>query len=350
MMDQQHPSTPLKARSSKRASTRKTEPEPSIVDPTAAARLAIEESPTDTAAPAMPTSRTVVTTGWHDLSEEVYHADPCPAPSLSSHTAMNIIGKSLLHAWRGHPRSPLFEPNMLGTAADRGSAAHALLFGGKTIEPIAADDFRTAAAREARDQARSQGRIPMLQRDIEGLSLMIKPAQQRFADLHDGAYLCEQSAIWRRADTPAGWRRGRIDTLSPSRALIVDYKTTEAAVDALSCERRIADMGLHIQAAAYVDAVETLQPELLGRVRFVFQWQEQKAPYALSPPIEMSEAFMSLGRAQWLAAGRLWDLALKHGVFPGYSSYPHLACPPSWELSRWEERQLADPTLAGVTS
>lgn len=348
MMDQQHPSITPPTRSSRRASAAKTAPKAAIADPAASA--ATESPASETSAPTMPAQRIIATTGWHDLSEEVYHADPCPAPSLSSHTAMNIMSKSLLHAWRGHPRSPVFEPHVLGTAADRGSAAHALLFGGRAIEPIHADDFRTAAAREARDRARSLGRIPMLQREIEGLLLMVNPAQQRFADLHEGAYLYEQSAIWRSGDTEAGWRRGRIDTISPSRALIVDYKTTEAAVDALSCERRIADMGLHIQAAAYVDAVETLHPELMGRVRFVFQWQEQKAPYALSPPIEMSEAFMSLGRAQWLAAGRLWDLALKHNAFPGYSPHPHLACPPPWELSRWDERLAADPRLAEVTS
>ena len=295
-------------------------------------------------------ARFVATTGWHELTEEAYHADPCPAPSLSSHTAMSIIGKSLLHAWRGHPRSPVFEPYTLGAAADRGSAAHALLFGGKAIEPIAADDYRTGAAREARDRARSLGRIPMLQKDVEGLLLMTKPARERFASMHGGTYLCEQSAIWRSGETEAGWRRARMDTLSVSRGLIVDYKTTEGAVDALSCERRIADMSLQIQAAAYVEAVETLHPELLGRVRFIFQWQEQKAPYALSPPIEMSEAFMSLGRAQWRAACRLWDVALKHGSFPGYSPHPHLACPPPWELSRWEERQLADPALGEVAS
>ena len=347
-MDQQHPGTAAAAGNSRRASPRKKAPDARYPDPILTP--ATEETPQQMPAPTVSSARTIVTTGWHDLSEEAYHADPCPAPSLSSHTAMNIIGKSLLHAWRGHPRSPMFEPSILGTSADRGSAAHALLFGGKAIEPIAADDFRTAAAREARERARSLGRIPMLEREIEGLMLMVKPAQQRFADLHEGAYLCEQSAIWRAGDTEAGWRRGRIDTLSPSRALIVDYKTTEAAVDALSCERRIADMGLHIQAAAYVDAVETLHPELMGRVRFVFQWQEQKAPYALSPPIDMSEAFMSLGRTQWLAAGRLWDLALKHGAFPAYSPHPHLACPPPWELSRWEERLAADPSLAEVMS
>lgn len=106
----------------------------------------------------------------------------------------------------------MFEPQTLGTVVYRGSAAHALLFGGKAIEPIAADNFRTAAAREARDRARWLGRIPMLEWEIEGLMLMVKPAQQRFADLHEGAYLCEQSAIWRAGDTEAGWRRALLRT------------------------------------------------------------------------------------------------------------------------------------------
>lgn len=284
----------------------------------------------------------IATMGWHDLSEEQYHADPCPAPSLSSHTAITVVTKSLLHAWRGHPRSPGFEPSVMGAAADRGSAAHALLFGGKPIEAIMADDYRSTAAREARDKARALGRIPLLAKEIEGLMAMVGPARERLHQLHDGSFLCEQSAIWRSG---SGWRRARIDTISPSRLLIVDYKTTEAGVDALSCERRVADMGLQIQAAAYVEAVERLHPELMGRVRFMFQWQEQKPPYALSPPIEMSEAFLSLGRAQWTAACHLWDQALKHNAFPGFSAHPHLACPPPWELSRWEERCIADPRI-----
>ncbi len=285
--------------------------------------------------------------GWHDLSEEDYHADPCPSPSLSSHAAMTIISESLMHAWRRHPRSPLFTARTLGAAADRGSAAHALLFGGKEVEAIDAEDFRTGAAREARDRARASGRIPLLAKDAHALAAMIEPARERFAELYGRPFLAEQSALWRAGD---GWRRARMDSLSADRGMIVDYKTTEGAVDPLSCERRIADMGLQIQAAAYVEAVEALHPELTGRVRFIFQWQEQRAPYALSPPMEMSEAFLSLGRAQWQAACHLWDKAIRHGAFPGFSPHPHLACPPPWELSRWEERMRQDLMNDGAAS
>ncbi len=125
MMDQQHPAPTPSARP-RRASAPKAASASTAPDPTTAAAT----SPSATPAPVIPTTRSVLTAGWHHLEEEAYHADPCPAPSLSSHTAMNVIGKSLLHAWRSHPRSPMFEPYTLGTAADRGSAAHALLVGG----------------------------------------------------------------------------------------------------------------------------------------------------------------------------------------------------------------------------
>ncbi|RYD85628.1 MAG: hypothetical protein EOP84_01865 [Verrucomicrobiaceae bacterium] len=276
-MEQQHPTT--EPRSRKRAA--KADVAQLATTPPSVALA--------TPAPAVPL---VTTPGWHELAEEAYHSDPCPAPSLSSHVAMTVISKSLMHAWRSHPKSPGFEPSVLGAAADRGSAAHALLFGGKAIEAILADDFRTAAARDARDKARAAGRIPMLSKDVEGLAGMIEPARQRFHDLHGGAFLCEQTAVWRDPiSAHAGWRRARIDTVSTSRALIVDYKTTEGAVDALSCERRIADMGLQVQAAAYVDAVENLHPDLMGRVKFIFQWQEQKAPMPCLHPSRCRKPF-----------------------------------------------------------
>jgi hypothetical protein len=209
-----------------------------------------------------------------------------------------------MHAWRACPRSPVFEESLVGGAADRGSAVHALLLGGRAIEVVEADDWRTAAARQARDEARAKDRIPILAKEMAGLSAMVDPIRERLSALHGGAFLTEQTAIWR--SFPGGWRRARIDTVSTDRCLIVDYKTTEALVDASSCERRIADMGLQMQAAAYVEAVETLHPELQGRVRFIFQWQEQKAPYALSPssPAPITASTPSNGSRSSSARGR----------------------------------------------
>lgn len=281
--------------------------------------------------------------GWHVMSEDEYHADPCPAPSLSASAAKTVIGKTLLHAWREHPKSPYKVKDNSSIRSDRGSAAHAVLLGGRMIVKIDAENYQTKAAKEARDNARKAGLIPILAKEFDYIDEMVEIAGPRFDMLHGGEPICEIVAIWRAASK--GWRRSRLDSIRADHRLIVDYKTTEAAVDAQSCEKRIFSDGLHIQAAAYVEAVETLHPELMGRVEFCFQWQEQKPPFALSPPIYMTEAGLELGRQQWERAGLLWDAAVKANYFPAYTSDPHHACPPSWELTRWLEREQNDNTL-----
>lgn len=281
--------------------------------------------------------------GWHEMDEEAYHADPCPSPSLSSSCAVTIITKTLLHAWRDHPKSPYTVKDRSSNKSDRGSAAHACLFGGRAVVCIEADTYQTKAAKEARDNARKGGMIPVLQKEYPYIEEMVEIAGSRFDALHGGEPICEATAIWRPKGQ--GWRRARIDSLSSDRRRIVDYKTTEASVDALACERRIFDSSYHIQAAAYIEAVEMLQPELMGRVEFVFQWQEQKPPFALSPPIVMSEAALELGRQQWERAGMLWDRAVKQNRFPAYAEASHPACPPPWEITRWEERMQNDNSL-----
>lgn len=282
--------------------------------------------------------------GWHPkMTEDEYHADPCPSPSLSASCAKTIIGKTLLHAWRDHPKSPYRTKDAPARKSERGSAAHAWLFGGKLVVAIDAETYQTKAAKEARDNARNAGHIPVLAKEFPYIEEMVEIAGPRFDALHGGEPICEVTALWKAQS--GGWRRGRIDSLSPDRRRIVDYKTTEAAVDALSCERRIFDNGFHIQAAAYIEAVETLQPELMGRVEFVFQFQEQKPPFALSPPIVMSEAALELGRQQWERAGLMWDHAVRTNFFPAYADAVHPACPPPWEITRWEERMQNDNTL-----
>lgn len=281
--------------------------------------------------------------GWHNLSEDDYHADPCPSPSLSASCAKTVIGKTLLHAWREHPKSPYKVKETAQRKTDRGSAAHAWLFGGKTIVKIEADNYQTKAAKEARDNARAAGLIPILAPEYPYIEEMVEIAGPRFDALHQGEPICEVSALWQAPSK--GWRRCRIDSMRPDRRLVIDYKTTEAAVDALSCERRMFESGYHIQAASNIEAIETLHPELMGRVEFCFQWQEQKPPFALSPPIVVSEAALELGRQQWERAGQMWDAAVKANRFPAYTDQPHVACPPPWELTRWEERMQNDNTL-----
>lgn len=287
---------------------------------------------------------TIDLVGWHEMPESEYHADPCPLPSLSASCAKTIISKSLLHAWFQHPKNPSAPPFKPSSVMEMGKAVHAAVFGGADVEIIPADSYRTKAAKEAREAATEAGKTPILQKDYDQIEAMAKTARERFTGLYGGEYHAERVAIWRCPRT-GGWRKAALDTSAKAAPIIVDYKTTKAGVDDESCKRRIFDMGLHIQAAAYEEAMEQLNPEWAGRVRFFFQWQEQDEPYALSRPIEMGEAAMTLGREQWKTAGAMWDAAVKHNEFPGYGTSPTEATPPPWEMSRWEERVLSDETL-----
>lgn len=290
-------------------------------------------------------ARTVISEpGWYDLPEDIYHTDPCPEPSLSASCAKLVIDKSLLHAWTYHPRNPSAEPFTPTTAMDIGKAVHALIFGGAKIVVIDAASYMTKAAKEARDAAHATGAIPILASRLSDLEKMANLARERFDGLYGGEYHAERVAIW-KCPRSGGWRRGMLDSSAKSAPIIVDFKTTEASVDDQACVRRIFDHGLHIQAAAYAEAMECLNPEWSGRVRFFFQWQEQTAPFALSRPIEMGEAAMTLGREQWRQAGPLWDAAVKLNTFPGYLTDPLEAAPPPWELTKWENRMIEDDRL-----
>jgi len=286
--------------------------------------------------------------GWHEMDEATYHADPCPAPALSASCAKTIIEKSLFHAWHQHPKNPDAKPFKSSEAMEIGKAVHAAVFGGASVAIIPAKSYQSKAAKEAKAEAIASGMIPILETKFPRIKKMADIARPRFEGLYGGDYHAERVAIWRCPRT-GGWRKAALDTSAKSAPIIVDFKTTEASVSDAACTRRVFDMGLHIQAAAYEEAMEQLNPEWAGRVRFLFQWQEQTEPFALSRPIEMGEAAMTLGREQWKTAGALWDAAIRHNEFPGYGTTPTEAAPPPWEFTRWEERLMTDETLNPVS-
>ena len=89
------------------------------------------------------------------MTAENYHADQIAhAPSLSRwfrpHPPQPVPAARLDCAPTAEPR-----PRAAGRRTlDHGTAAHALLFEGRKPLIVDADDWRTKAAREARDQAR----------------------------------------------------------------------------------------------------------------------------------------------------------------------------------------------------
>lgn len=285
--------------------------------------------------------------GIHDISEGVYHADPAVMPSLTASVAKVLLSQSPRHAWHAHPRlNPSFEADD-DAKFDMGTACHALLLQrGKTIQVVDAEDWRTNAAKQARDDARNAGKTPLLRKQYDAALLMAQAAREQIK-VHEeaaDAFLVgtpEQTLIWTEVvDGFEVWCRARLDWLPPEGwNVLYDYKTTgnEAHPDAWG-SRTLWDTGADIQAAFYARGFAKLRG--LPEVHFRFVVQETFEPHALCVHA-LAPAAMAMAQRKVDTALRMWAWAMRTGRWTAYPRQIAHVNPPSWIENRWlayEER------------
>ncbi|HJR01811.1 MAG TPA: PD-(D/E)XK nuclease-like domain-containing protein [Methylomirabilota bacterium] len=279
--------------------------------------------------------------GIYTMAAELYHADPCPAPSLSASMAKILLDQSPLHAWTAHPKlNPHFEREDDGKF-DLGTAAHAyVLEGAERFEVVPFYDWRKKEAQALRDEIRAAGKIPLLQEQV-GRVLMMAKACQRQLDVFtprpfsDGR--AEETVIWQE---PNGvWCRARLDWIATDESQIWDYKTTEGSAHPEAWARGpLFGNGYDIQAAFYRRGVQMVggpDPE------FTFVVQEAYDPHALSV-IGLEPGVRDLGTKKVLRAIELWGECLKSGHWPGYPTRVASAELPPWEETRWMQREYME--------
>lgn len=278
--------------------------------------------------------------GFFNWTETEYHADPCPSPSLSSSIGKIILGQSPAHAYTAHPRlNPEFEAEEKASF-DLGEAVHKhLLTEGRAIEVVDADDWRTKAAKELRDQARAANKIPILKAKMAEVEAMVGAARKQLArfqvpDLLEGGKP-EESLAWTE-ETEYGeiWCRARLDYAKPPE-FVIDYKTSGVSAHPDALPRRVYDLGYDFQAAFYrrgIRALTKISP------RFVFIFQETSAPYAISP-IELSPAALDMAERKVEEAIRLFAWSMNKGSWPGYPNRITRIDPPAWAEKSWLERE-----------
>lgn len=245
---------------------------------------------------------------------------------LHQSTAHVLVAKSPLHArYRLDNQVEPTEPMLRGIIVDR------LLFGvGPEIAEIEADDYRSKAAREARDAARKARKIPVL---AEALANHRTTADAIRANLRDeGIILSGESQVEVEWTSPLGVLcAGRMDHLifQGGRAIILDLKTTvNAHPDAVT--RSLVDHGADIQRAAYTEAIETLHPAYAGRVDMLFLFAEIEPPYAITVA-ECAGTMRALGEFKWEKAQRIWQQCLRTNRWPGYGRTSIEAKP--WQMT-----------------
>ncbi|TPE53053.1 PD-(D/E)XK nuclease-like domain-containing protein [Amaricoccus solimangrovi] len=284
--------------------------------------------------------------GVFDLSDEQYHADPAPLPSLSSGLVRQIINRSPLHAWTACPRlNPDFAPRQ-SDAFDVGRAAHTMLLGkGAGIAVIDADDWRSKDARAERDAARAAGKTPMLVAQFEAANALVTAARRQLGAFGIDLLPVERNELAAFAQIDGIWCRALVDhaPADPRRPL-VDLKTCEdASPDA--CIKSVTSYGYAAQAAHYQDVWEAATGERRG---FRFAFIEKAPPFGVSViKLHDDEAddadWMLDARHQCAEARRIWGECLRTGQWPGYPPRVAVVGAPAFYRQKWADKAPIAP-------
>lgn len=275
------------------------------------------------------TSRPVVVDA---LDEATYHADP----ALSASGAKKLLPPSCpaIFQWErehGQPPRAVF---------DFGKAAHAAVLGaGAPLVVVDADDWRSKAAREARDEAYAAGSTPLLTADkvaVDGMAAALRAHPIAAALLNPDRGKPEQSIFWRDTETGVD-RRARLDWLPEprpdGRLIVPDYKTCVSS-EPRAIAKAVANFGYCLQDAWYRDAVRAAG--LAEDPAFVFIFQMKTPPHVVTV-VELDADAVRIGRALNDVAMRLFAECTASGVWPGFTDDVALVSLPPWATYQYEE-------------
>lgn len=275
-----------------------------------------------------------------DMPAHVYHADPCPEPSLSNSVLRTLLDESPFHAWSKHPRLGGQVSDMdTKRNLELGSAIHKLVLGrGKEVHVVDADSWRTNAAKEERDVYLAGGCIVLLGKDYEiakAIADNFRPRVEEVMEARVEDCHTEVVLVW---EENSFWRRAMIDIVSKDLRRVLDIKTTAMSVAPAEISRRLYNSGWHRQAAFYTRGLDALDPQGFGKRSFGFMSAETEAPFAISPPVTIDEFGYEIAHSDVQRGCELWDDCMVAGEWPGYfSKTPHVASPPGWIASAYEE-------------
>lgn len=275
---------------------------------------------------------------------EEYHSDAISVddrPSLSASIAKILVAESPAHAYAAHPKlNPAWAPAD-EQKFDLGTVVHQLLLDEHArVEVIHFDSWRTAEAKQCRDVARAAGKTPLLAADWARATEIADAIRGQVAGLDVQPPLLtdgkpEQTLVWEENGVAC---KARLDWLRDDRAAIDDIKTTSRSANPDTWSRTVFSMGYDIQAAFYlrgVKAVTGSEPD------FRLVVCETDPPYALSV-IGMTPGALELANAKVDWALATWKRCLADDVWPGYAKQVAYAVMPSYEESRWLEKEARE--------
>lgn len=255
-----------------------------------------------------------------DLPELDYHTHP----ALSSTGAKAILKSPARFQWeREHP--------VYKEAFDVGSAVHTLTLGtGWTVDVLDFHDWRTNAAKAARDESRANGRIPLLTKDFEPVKAMAVAVlmHPKARELFEGPGAFEASCF---ADDPTTDvpLRSRFDFLPDRDAgttTAVDLKTAVSA-DPNDFARDAAKYGYDVSSEFYQAVLRLARGD--DDTEFTFVVVEKSPPYLVSVN-QLDDEFAQIGRQRLRRAIETFKRCRDDDEWPGYSQTVSFVSPPRW--------------------
>lgn len=311
------------------------------------------------------------------IPESAYHRDDVGSefPTLSRSTAAELVNESPADAWDHHPQLGGIQKRKVTREMEFASLVHSLILGSGpefVVLPERFRDYKKDEAQAIRDKAREEGKIPILDAEhLEALQLSVKilraaePYLGSIQDgqpeitvlwtddaalLCDGCMRCEAEPFAEGDECPVchgkllGVRcRSRMDLWAPNHIagpMIIDLKIVENVGETF--ERSMSPHGLDMQAYSYTRAMETVYPDLAGRIRFMFLLCRNDGRHVV--PVYPGRTKIELGGHRWDRAVKLWAECLSKGLAAEHWPGPpaRVAEASNWELTRELEYELAE--------
>lgn len=259
---------------------------------------------------------------------------------FSSHIAHGLVTTTPLHVL-----TEIQSPQEPSAEMDLGSVAHQVILEGDTsgVAIIEAPDWRTKAAKEARDAARAAGKTPILAHHWTRVEAMVEAVERQLQAFTPVPFareggMAEHSLYFTLEGVEC---RATPDWLTLDNRHIWDLKTTGVTANPAAFSRTLFDKGYHLQAALYRRAVFKLTDVL---PEFEFVVVETEPPYALSI-VGLDPASLAFADEQLDHALAIWKRCLATNQWPGYPTRTAYAEVPGYLVAQWQERSYWDAEL-----
>ncbi|MGH6690523.1 MAG: PD-(D/E)XK nuclease-like domain-containing protein [Gammaproteobacteria bacterium] len=269
--------------------------------------------------------------GVYDIPIADYLSDPAPEPSFSASVGKTLMQLSPKHAWLAHPRLGGGTTHEPSARADFGSVVHELVLEhGAQFRVLEFDDFRTKAAKEARELAVGDGLVSIKTADFERAEAAADAIRAQLPDLFAQGK-AEQTLIWR--DGPA-WCRARPDWLGQDANLIYDLKITGVNMSQRenALHRHIFAEWYDFSVAHYHDGYSTVFGEEL--IDYIFLFVESRPPFSIRP-VKLSGQALEMGRRKLAVARAWWKNGIATDRWPGMAMELEIADPEPWHVAGW---------------